>query len=195
MRLGILEHGHRRSAKLFIRLVRRLGGQSIDPVAQMALYRPRFFCKPVLSLAGDVLRGPSYWTPAEREYLAVFSSNLNECQFCVRIHAEVASIESHGEVDMRNPGSVRPQLQAVLPLLELVNRSPQRVTRADVQAVRDASVPDEAIVDALHVNLIFNCMNRLANAFDFGWDSDEHVRLGAKVIHRVRYRLPRPLMR
>jgi hypothetical protein len=38
-------------------------------------------------------------------------------------------------------------------------------------------------------------MNRLANVFDFGWDSDDHVRLGAKVIHRINYRLPRLLMR
>jgi hypothetical protein len=56
-------------------------------------------------------------------------------------------------------------------------------------------VPDEAIVDALHVNLIFNIMNRLANAFDFSWDSEQHVRVGARVIHRISYRVPRLLMR
>jgi hypothetical protein len=50
-------------------------------------------------------------------------------------------------------------------------------------------------VDALHVKLIFNIMNRLANAFDFSWDSDEYVQFSAKVIHRISYRLPRLLMR
>jgi hypothetical protein len=40
-----------------------------------------------------------------------------------------------------------------------------------------------------------DCMNRLANAFDFAWDSDDHVRLSAKVIHRISYRLPCFLMR
>jgi hypothetical protein len=38
-------------------------------------------------------------------------------------------------------------------------------------------------------------LNRLANAFDFSWDSDQHVRVGAQVIHRISYRLPRILMR
>jgi len=195
MRRAILEYGHRLRARLFMRLVRGLTRQRIDPVAQMALYRPRFFGDAFLTLAGDVLRGPSFWTPAEREYLAVFTSRLNDCPFCVRMHTETARLESGGAVDVDDSGSLRPEVAAVLPLLEKVTRTPERVTATDVRAVRAAGVPVDAIVDALHVNLIFNTMNRLANAFDFAWDCDEQVRLGAKVIHRINYRLPRVLTR
>jgi hypothetical protein len=194
MRLGILDHGHRARARLLLRLTRWVTGHPIDPVVQLALYRPEFFGDPFLALAGEVLRGPSFWTPAEREYLAVFSSQLNQCPFCVRMHTEVASIESGGKIDMSQPPA-RPQLQAVLPLLEQASRSPAQVTAAGIDAVRSAGVPDEAIVDALHVNFLFDCINRLANAFDFGWESDHQVRLGAKVIHRTSYRLPTILMR
>ena len=98
-------------------------------------------------------------------------------------------------VDVDDPTTVHPEAAAVLPLLEKVTRTPDQVTSADVDAVRLAGVPDEAIVDALHVNLIFNIMNRLANAFDFQWDSEQHVRVGAQVIHRISYRSPRFLMR
>ena len=56
-------------------------------------------------------------------------------------------------------------------------------------------MPDEAIVDTLHVNFLFNCVNRLADAFGFGWESDRQVRLGGKVIHRTSYRVPAILMR
>jgi uncharacterized peroxidase-related enzyme len=195
MRLEVLERGHRLRARLFIRLVRRLTGQRLDSVAQMALYRPGFFGAPMLTLVAEVLRGPSYWSPAERELLAVVTSRLNDCPFCVRIHTATTRIESEGRIDAEDAGSVRPQLAAVMPLLEKVSRTPERVSPSDIHAVRAAGVPDEAIVDALHVNLTFNIMNRLANAFDFAWDSDDHVRLGAKVIHRIRYRLPRFLMR
>jgi len=69
MRPAVLEHGHRLRAKMFIRLVRLLSGQRMDAVAQMALYRPRFFGDPVLTLCSEVLRGSSYWSAAEREYL------------------------------------------------------------------------------------------------------------------------------
>lgn len=195
MRLGILDHGHRARARIFLRLIRLVTRHPIDPVAQLALYRPGFFGDPFLTLASEVLRGPSFWTAAEREYLAVFSSQLNQCPFCVRMHTEVAGIESRGEIDVHHPQSARPELLAVLPLLEQVSRNPAGLTHADVGAVRAAGVPDAAIVDALHVNLIFNCINRLANAFGFAWDSDHHVRLGAKVIHRISYRLPRIFMR
>jgi uncharacterized peroxidase-related enzyme len=178
-----------------MRLVRGLSRQRIDPVAQMALYRPQFFGEAFLTLAGDVLRGPSFWTPAEREYLALVTSRLNDCPFCVRMHTETARLESAGAVDVHDPGSLRPQVAAVLPLLEKLTRTPERVTATDVRAVQAAGVPVDAIVDALHVSLIFNTINRLANAFDFAWDSDEQVRLGAKVIHRINYRLPRVLTR
>jgi len=30
----------------------------------------------------------------------------------------------------------------------------------------------------------------MANAFDWTWDSEEHARLAARVIHRISYRLP-----
>jgi alkylhydroperoxidase family enzyme len=139
MRLGVLRHGHRLRARGFIRLVRLLTGQRLDAVAQMALYRPEFFGRPMFECGSEVLRGPSFWTPAEREFLAVHTSRLNECPFCVRAHTETTRVESGGGLD----------------------------------------------VDDLHVNLVFNVMNRLANAFDFAWDSDEHVRMSAKVIHRI----------
>jgi len=111
------------------------------------------------------------------------------------MHAETTRVESAGAIDVNNSGSIRPEVSAVLPLLEKVTRIPDQVKSSDVDAVRAAGVPDEGIVDALHVNLVFNIMNRLANAFDFSWDSEQHVRVGAQVIHRINYRFPRILMR
>jgi alkylhydroperoxidase family enzyme len=111
------------------------------------------------------------------------------------MHTETARLESGGAVDVEDPGSLRPEVAAVLPLLEKVTRTPERVTATDVREARAAGVPVEAIVDALHVSLIFNTINRLANAFDLAWDCDEQVRIGAKVIHRINYRLPRVLTR
>jgi len=84
-----------------------------------------------------------------------------------------------------------------------------RITETDFAGLTSAGLSDDAIfeitvaaavgpvlqrLDALHVNLVFNVVNRLANAFDFSWDSEEHVRISARVIHRISYRLPRLLV-
>lgn len=98
--------------------------------------------------------------------MAAFTSRLNECPFCMRVHTETTRIESRGEVDEDGGVELRSELIAVLLLLDQVTRSPEDLSREDIEAVRSAGVPDEAIVDALHVNLIFNIVNRLANAFD-----------------------------
>ena len=195
MRLEILEHGHRWPAKAFQWFVARVLRHEVDDVVKTAAHRPEFFGGAFLDLVAAVLRGASYWTSAEREYMAMFTSRLNECPFCIRVHTETTRIESGGEVDVEGTRPPRPELAAVLRLLDKVTRSPAEVTSEDVEAVRAAGVPDDAIVDALDVNFVFNTVNRLANAFGWAWDSDAHVRMGAKVIHRTRYKLPSFVLR
>ena len=190
MRLDILEHAHRPPAKAFQKVAALVFRDEMDDVVKTATHRPEFFGRPFLELLHEVMRGPSYWTAGEREYMAAVTSRLNDCPFCLRVHTETTRIESHGEVDVDDGSFARPQLGAVLALLESISRSPDRVTSQDVDAVRSAGVPDDAIVDALQVNLIFNTVNRLANAFGWAWDSDTHVRTAARAIHLFRYKLP-----
>ncbi|SDI34037.1 uncharacterized peroxidase-related enzyme [Actinokineospora alba] len=194
MRLDVLEHGHRLPARLFQRIAALVSGEELDDVGKTALHRPEFFGKPFLAYVAEVLRGPSYWTPAEREYLAMVTSAANECPFCRRVHTEVARLVSTGEVDV-DTAAVRPELAATATFLERLTRTPDDVTAADLAPLRAAGVPDQAVVDALHVNAVFNLVNRLANAFEWSWDSDAHVLAGAKALKRFRYRLPGIFMR
>ena len=195
MRLDILEHGHRPTAKAFQRVAAWIFRHELDDVAKTAMHRPAFWGRPFFELGSEVLRGPSFWTPGEREYLAAFSSRLNQCPFCVRVHTETTRIESRGEVDIDQDSPGRPELAAVLPLLEKVSQAPDTVSSADIARVREAGLPEEAIVDALYVNFIFNTVNRMANAFGWSWESDDHARAAAKAIHRFRYQLPGFVMR
>lgn len=190
MRLDILDHGHRLPARAFIRIVEALSRQRMDNVVLTAMHRPEFWGRPFFVFASTVLRGPSFWTAAEREYMAMTVSRLNECPFCLRVHTETTRIESRGEVDPDDASVMRPELAAVLPLLEQLTTSPDSVGPADVARVRSAGVPDGAIEDALGVLLVFNTVNRMANAFAWDWTSEDHVRVAAKAIHRLSYRLP-----
>jgi len=189
VRLGVVEHGHGRAAALFLRVARLVGGERMDDVVRTGLHRPAFWGRPFFALVETVMRGPSFWTPAEREYLAAYLSRLNECPFCLAAHTETTRIESRGEVAVDGQ-AMRPELAAVLPFLEKVTTSPDTVTPDDATLVRAAGVPEEAIVDALHVALVFDMVNRMGNAFGWSWNSDRHVQVAARAIHRTRYRLP-----
>jgi uncharacterized peroxidase-related enzyme len=190
MRLDVLGHARSWPARAFVRVAETALRQRMDPVALAAMHAPDLWGRPFLALGSQVLRGPSFWTVGEREYLAMAVSTFNDCPFCVKVHTETTRIEATGEVRPDGASPMRAELAAMLPALERLTRSPDSFGPDDLEAVRAAGVPDQAVLDALRVCLVFNLVNRMANAFDWSWDSDEHARVAAKVIHRISYRLP-----
>src|SRR5204862_7786931 len=60
-----------------------------------------------------------------------------------------------------------PRLRATLGFLEKLTRAPTDGGRADVKPLRAAGVPDEAVEDAIHVCVLFNIYDRLADSLSF----------------------------
>ncbi|HWU21607.1 MAG TPA: carboxymuconolactone decarboxylase family protein [Nocardioides sp.] len=187
MRLASVERAQRLPARTFVGVLQLATRRRMDPVVVTMLHRPALWGRSFSAIVVRAMRGPSYWSAAEREYMAVVVSRANECPFCLRAHTETTRIESGGRLDEQ---TVRPELAAVLPLLERLTRDPDTVGPSDVDAVRAAGVPDDAIEDALHVLFVFNTVNRLANTLGWSWDSEAHTRFAATMLHRIGYRLP-----
>lgn len=184
MRLSILDDGHRRRAKLFLAATSTLSRVDSPDIVKMLLYRPGFLTRPLLELTADAMRGPSYWTAGEREYLAMRTAQLHQCPFCIDTHAELTRLAGHGEIDPDDPASARPELHQVREFLDDVTRNPDHVDTSDV-----SGLPEQAVVEALHVHLVWNVVNRLANAFGFEL-RDGQLRSGTRALHRFGYRFP-----
>lgn len=184
MRLSTLDNGHRRRAKLFLAFTSTVSRVDNPDIMKMLLYRPGFLTRPLLELTAGAMRGPSYWTAGEREYLAMSTAKLHQCPFCIDSHTELTRIAGHGEVDPDDPASARPQLAAVRDFLDLVSRTPDRADAAGV-----ADLPEQALQEALRVNLVWNTVNRLANAFGFVLREGQ-LHSGTRALHRSGYRFP-----
>lgn len=185
MRLSILDHGHRRRAKLFMAFTSAMSRVDSPDIVKMLLYRPGFLTRPLLDLTAGAMRGPSYWTAGEREYLAMCVARLHQCPFCIDSHVELTRIAGHGEIDPDDPASARPQLRAVQEFLDVTNRTPES---ANITA-GVAELPEHALREALRVNLVWNIVNRLANAFGFVLREGQ-LHSGTRALHRFGYRFP-----
>jgi hypothetical protein len=67
VRLAILEGGH--------------APAETPGVIKTLLYRPDVFGRPFSDAVDRAMRGPSDWSPGERELFAAFTSLLNQCPF------------------------------------------------------------------------------------------------------------------
>ena len=62
---------------------------------------------------------------------------------------------------------VDPKVRATLGFLEKLTLAPAEVRPADVEPLRGAGVSDAAIEEAIHVCVLFNVYDRLADALTF----------------------------
>ncbi|MBV8959119.1 MAG: peroxidase-related enzyme [Actinobacteria bacterium] len=200
MRLAVLDHGQRRAAKTFLNFTSFVGRRPADDVLKTLLYRPEVLGRAFTALVRDIMRGPSPWTVGERELMAAIVSRTNACTFCTGIHSYVATLRigadvAPGALDDWRALDLTPAVRATTELLVRLTDAPDEVTRADVDKVRAEGVSDKAIADAIHVAFVFNLINRLANAFEFTWETDDARMKDAKVLDRMGYRLPGFLMK
>lgn len=81
MRLAVVDSGHAPPEAVMLDEIRRRTGSEPLGVVKTLLYRPELFGRPFSEALHEVMRGPSDWSPGERELFAAFTSLINECHF------------------------------------------------------------------------------------------------------------------
>jgi hypothetical protein len=81
VRLGVVDRGHGEGEAELLADIRERSGREPLGVVKTLLYRPELFGRPFSEELDGVMRGPSEWSPGERELFAGFTSLLNQCPF------------------------------------------------------------------------------------------------------------------
>ena len=81
VRLACIDHGPAPEQAAMLAEIRERSGREPLGVVKTILYRPDVFGRPFSDALHEAMRGPSDWSPGERELLAAFTSFLNECRF------------------------------------------------------------------------------------------------------------------
>ena len=79
-------------------------------------------------------------------------------------------------------------LRALLGFLEKLTLEPAKVTAADIEPLRAAGLSDDAIEEAIHVCVLFNMYDRIADALGFDIPGDEAFEVGARFLLKRGYR-------
>ena len=193
MRLKILNSGYSFGTKVLFALIHVVSRQPVPDAAKLVFYRPDFYGAPMKEITQEAMRGPSAWSVGDRELMAAFVSQTNECAFCIGAHTATAARAYHDEAKVSavlsdlETAPIEEPLRATLRMLGKLTAE-QAVTTDDMRAVLAAGVSREQIEDALAVSFAFNTTDRLADAFGFFVPGPKAFEAGAKFLLKRGYR-------
>jgi uncharacterized peroxidase-related enzyme len=191
MRLEILDRGHSLGTKALFAMIRLVSRQPVVDAVKLALYRTDFYGAG--DLTHEAMRGPSAWSIGDRELMAAFVSQANECPFCVAAHSTTSglwyrdSAKVAATLDDLDTAPIEEPLRATLRMLAKLTRE-HSIDADDVRAALAEGVSRQQIEDALAVCLVFNITDRLANAFDFTIAGPAAMTAGARHLLKRGYR-------
>ena len=122
---------------------------------------------PLNTLADALLRGPSPLPRGERELIAAYVSERNDCDFCAGCHEAFAACQLDGGCALtgavlRDPASadISPKLRALLAIADQVRVSGRAVTNEAIEAARAEGATDVELHDAVLIAAAFCMFNR-----------------------------------
>jgi uncharacterized peroxidase-related enzyme len=127
-------------------------------------------------------------SPGLRELIAAYTSALNNCEFCMKAHAAVASKLLGDEAlvasVLRDPATapIEDNEKALLRFVHKITLAPASITAADTQLLNQAGWSDASIFYAISACALFNFYNRWVLASGVNPVSDEvFARLGSRI--------------
>jgi len=133
---------------------------------------------PIVQLLEAIMSVESELSQAQREAIALYTSQLNHCHYCVSSHRAVlgALEEDAVFIDSVVAGLITNldnKFQAMLVFAKKLTLEPGKIGTSDTAAVRAAGWSDQAIEDTIGVVSTFCLINRVVDGIGLP-GSDEH---------------------
>ena len=135
----------------------------------------------------SIMRDPSPFSDAEREFIAAYVSGVNACEWCHGAHSVTAQALGADDktlklaLDDLDGAPVAERLKPVLRYVRKLTLSPSRITEVDVQDVSDAGWGEDANHDAILICAVFNCYNRIVDGHGVKGRKDLYDLHGAQI--------------
>ena len=125
-----------------------------------------------LDLYMVLMFGESKLSRRERELLAVVTSRVNRCDYCIAHHSEALgrylkdapALQALREG--RDSQGLTPREVALVEWARALGRSPPEVRDVEATRLRDAGLSDEEVLDATQIAAYFCFVNRIAVGLD-----------------------------
>ena len=172
--------------------------EGVPGIRSLVLFRPETG-KPLYELAQVLLRGPSTLTGAERELIAAYVSQRNNCIFCTSSHAAAARClygdekNTVDEVlnDMQRSG-INDKLKSLLHIAGKVQILGKEVKPEDIAAARNQGATDHEIHDTVLIAAAFSMFNRYVDGLASFTPTDPAVYEAMGERMKNGYILPQP---
>jgi len=193
MRLEVLNRGYGPGTKLLFAVIRLVSRHPVPDAAKLVFYRPDFYGARAKEFTHEAMRGPSAWSVGDRELMAAYVSQANECAFCIGAHTATArqAYQDGPKVTAvladLDSAPIEEPLRATLRMLGKLTAE-GKLGAEDMRQVLSAGVSRQQVQDALAVCVAFNTTDRLADAFGFEVLSPEGFEAGAKYLLKRGYR-------
>ena len=127
--------------------------------------------RPLSELAEVLLRGENSLTRGERELIAAYVSDLNDCTYCAHAHGAFAAAQLDGGASLveqvrADPAGapISPKLRELLHLAAATRVDGHQVTAKMIDAARTAGATDAEIHDTVLIAAAFSMFNRYVDA-------------------------------
>jgi uncharacterized peroxidase-related enzyme len=172
--------------------------EGVPGIRSAMMFRPET-AAPLGQLAEVLLRGDNTLSRGERELIAAYVSNLNECVFCHTSHSTFAAKQLEGGMDLVDQVKLDPdgapisdKLRSLLRIAAKVRDDGRTVSAEDVESARRQGASDVEIHDAVLIAAAFCMYNRYVDGLATWTPTDPQIydEMSDRIVEQGYMRVP-----